>query len=134
MSNFCNECDPSLLFKNYRIVNTISERNTIPCEERVLGMIVTVIGSNTYKQYMLKGGDPCNNSNWQPYGNFETTIHVTVTSEPTERISDFFLNTTYPNSKEGFMVTYTFLNTTFMKIAGDNWVITNSIPINHDAQ
>lgn len=120
---------------NHVIVQSISERNTIPCENRVNGMIVTVIGTDlSYNQYMLKGGDPCVNTNWKPHGLTlkdvnETVGHETITDMPEQTITSLELNTRFPNAKEGFKVTYTKLNSTFMKIFSDVWVMSNNIQI-----
>lgn len=129
MSN-CDEINAS-----YKIVQTITERNTIPCEERINGMIVTVVGNDfSYKQYMLKGGDPCVNSNWKPHNlsieELNDVIgHKTITTEVTVPITSSELNTRFPKAKEGFQVTYTALNTTFMKIFDDSWLMSNNIQI-----
>ena len=129
MSN-CDEINAS-----YKIVQTITERNTIPCEERINGMIVTVVGNDfSYKQYMLKGGDPCVNSNWKPHSLSVEELndvigHKTITTEVTVPITISELNTRFPKAKEGFQVTYTALNTTFMKIFNDSWLMSNNIQI-----
>ena len=122
-------------FSDYRIVQTITERNTIPCEERSNGMVVTVIGNDfSYKQYMLKGGDPCVNSNWKPNTFSVEELndiigHKTVDAEVTTPVTSSELNTRFPKAKEGFQVTYTKLNTTFMKIFNDSWLMSNNIQI-----
>ena len=131
MSN-CNGIDS---LATYRVVQTIYERNTIPCEERLNGMIVTVVGNDlSYKQYMLKGGDPCVNSNWKPSNLSIEELsdiigHKTITTEVTVPITSSELNTRFPKAKEGFQVTYTALNTTFMKIFDDSWLMSNNIQI-----
>lgn len=126
MNNCCEN------IPTYRVVNTITERNSIPCIERLNGMLVTVIGSDSsYKEYMLRGGDPCVNSNWtERFGMSQVNLnigHVTIEDIITEVISDLYLNTRFPQSMEGFRVTFLDLKSTFMKISGDRWVLTNSI-------
>lgn len=130
-----NNCNKMNSLAAYRVVQTIYERNTIPCVERLNGMVVTVVGEDkSYLQYMLKGGDPCVNSNWKPY-NFsveelnEIIGHKTITTEVTAPITSSELNTRFPKAKEGFQVTYTTLNTTFMKIFNDSWLMSNNIQI-----
>lgn len=128
MDNSFN-CDGVIL--PYRVVQTLTERNSIPCTERINGMIVTVVGKDkSYKQYMLKGGDPCVNSNWKDLFDLETVLdsigHVTTYEEVKEYISDEYLNTRFPKAKEGFRVTFTELNTTFTKTHGEVWGITNN--------
>lgn len=68
-----------------------------------------------------------NGSN-SPYG------HVTIDLDSSTVIDNDFLNDKYPNAPEGFKVTVTPLNTTFMKISGDRWVMTNNIINNNGAQ
>lgn len=116
----------------YRVVQTIYERNTIPCSERLNGMLVTVVGSDSsYKQFMLQGGDPCVNSNWKPVLDLSAILsmvgHFTIEDDVNGEIEDIYLNTRFPKSLEGFRVTFLSLNTTFMKISGDRWVITNTV-------
>lgn len=119
----------------YRVVQTIYERNSLPCEERMNGMIVTVIGTDlSYKQYILKGGDPCVNTNWKDYNLDITDVkqaigHESVNTIPEETITSIYLNTRFPKAIEGFRVTYTTLNTTFMKIFGDSWIMAGNIKI-----
>ena len=128
----CNDCNEIDSLAAYRVVQTIYERNTIPCEERLNGMLVTVIGADkSYLQYMLQGGDPCVNSNWvlystgiDPLGN-----HKTIEEEATLPITSDYLNSRFPTAKEGFKVTVLNLNTTFMKVFGDRWVMTNNVLI-----
>ena len=131
----CNDCNEINSIAAYRVVQTVYERNTIPCNERLNGMVVTVVGAdNSYLQYMLQGGDPCVNSNWKPY-NFSVEElndmigHKTITTEVTTPITSSELNTRFPKAKEGFQVTYTTLNTTFMKIFDNSWVMSNNIQI-----
>lgn len=134
-SNCCHES-----VRHYRVVNSIFERNTIPCEERINGMLVTVTGlDNSYKQYILKGGDPCVNTNWKEFGlsypNIEKAVgHETIPSLESQYlpVTSSYLNSRYPESKEGFRVTVSNLNTTFMKVYGDVWVMTNNVPINYE--
>lgn len=98
-------------------------------------MIVTVIGEDfSYNQYMLKGGDPCVNSNWKPHNLSITEIsdslgHATVSDEVLTPVTSQELNFRYPKAKEGFRVTFTELNTTFMKIFNDKWLMSNNIEI-----
>lgn len=130
----CNCCGEKQIFP-YRIVQTIYERNSLPCEERVNGMIVTVIGNDlSYRQYILKGGDPCVNTNWKEYNLDITDVkqaigHESVNTIPEEVITSLYLNTRFPKAIEGFRVTYTLLNTTFMKIFGDSWIMSGNIKI-----
>lgn len=124
-----SDCSPNM--NPYRVVRTIAERNTIPCDERINGMRVTVVGGDsTYKEYMLKGGDPCVNSNWEEIPSASTisqmTGHSTV-EEDTATITDLYLNERFPDSLEGYRVTFLNLKSTFMKISADRWVITNNI-------
>jgi len=124
-----NCCDNEDKLAHYRVVNTIAERNLIPCAERVLGMIVTVVQDN-YKQYMLQGNDACNNNNWKPYNEIEQIkIHKTIDNAPSDLITSDYLNTQFPNTPEGFKVTYKSLNSSFMRIANGEWLITNYTPI-----
>ena len=132
----CNDCNDTP--HPYRVVQTIHERNTLPCVERVNGMIVTVVGQDlSYKQYILKGGDPCVNSNWVEYG-----LTVDAISELIGHFTDFstnlpdpvtstYLNNRFPRAVEGFRFTAVTLNTMFTKISSDTWVLTPVIPINH---
>lgn len=127
--NDCNEIDS---LAAYRIVQTIYERNTIPCVERLNGMLVTVVGANkSYSQYMLQGGDPCVNSNWVLYSTGIDPLgdHKTIEEEATLPITSNYLNSRFPTAKEGFKVTVLNLNTTFMKVFGDRWVMTNNVLI-----
>lgn len=127
-------------FPIYRIVQTQAERNSIPCDERMNGMIVTVVEGSTleqgrlirpYTRYMLQGGDACNNNNWKKLidqDSVEESVgHVTETVAQDPPLTNDYFNNKYPNSKEGFKVTITPLNTTFMKIKGNVWVLSNSI-------
>lgn len=128
MSNCCEE---NRIFP-YRVVQTMYERNTIPCEERVNGMIVTVVGADsTYNQYILKGGDPCVNSNWQIYHSSAMIAsmlgHFTLDEPLTLPITDDFLNARFPEAIEGFKATVPSLNTTFMKIFNNRWIMSNNI-------
>lgn len=128
----CNDCNEIDSLAAYRVVQTIYERNTIPCVERLNGMLVTVVGADkSYLQYMLQGGDPCVNSNWvlystgiDPLGN-----HKTIEEEVALPITSSYLNSRFPTAKEGFKVTVLNLNTTFMKVFGDRWVMTNNVLI-----
>ena len=43
----CNDCNEIDSLAAYRVVQTIYERNTIPCVERLNGMVVTVVGPDT---------------------------------------------------------------------------------------
>ena len=83
MNNCCPDGSP---LPTYRIVQTIYERNTIPCEERMNGLLVTVVGNTqTYRQYMLQGGDPCVNNNWVEILNLNQVNnklgHVTIETD-----------------------------------------------------
>ena len=128
----CNDCNEIDSLAAYRVVQTIYERNTIPCIERINGMIVTVVGNDlSYKQYMLQGGDPCVNSNWVLYSTGIDTLgnHKTIEVEIALPITSSYLNSRFPTVKEGFKVTVLNLNTTFMKVFGDRWVMTNNVLI-----
>ena len=128
----CNNCNEIDSLAAYRVVQTIYERNTIPCIERINGMIVTVVGNDlSYKQYMLQGSDPCVNSNWVLYSTGIDTLgnHKSIEEELNLPITSSYLNSRFPTAKEGFKVTVLNLNTTFMKVFGDRWVMTNNILI-----
>lgn len=128
----CNDCNEIDSLAAYRVVQTIYERNTIPCIERINGMIVTVVGSDlSYNQYMLQGGDPCVNSNWVLYSTGIDTLgnHQSIEEETNLPITSSYLNSRFPTAKEGFKVTVLNLNTTFMKVFGDRWVMTNNVLI-----
>lgn len=130
----CVECQDKRIFP-YRIVQTIYERNTIPCIERLNGMIVTVVGSdNSYKQYILKGGDPCVNENWKEYNlsaqNLQGYLgHETLLDPVSLPITDEYLNSRFPEALEGFRVTILSLNTTFMKIFNEKWLMSNNVEL-----
>jgi hypothetical protein len=129
-------CNEERIFP-YRVVQTLYERNTMPCPERLNGMIVTVVGNDKdYKQYMLKGGDPCVNANWVDYQSPETYAsffgHETLTEPITGPIEDSFLNARYPSAREGFRVSIPSLNATFMKIFNNAWVSTNNTELNDE--
>ena len=131
----------------YRVVQTLAERNAIPCSERMNGMIVTVVQASTtpdntgyvqpaYTQYMLKGGDPCVNSNWKKLSVDAQTLsssvgHVTEETLNSQVVDDTYLNNKYPTALEGFKVTVLPLNTTFMKVSNNRWAITNT-KLNND--
>lgn len=124
-----------VLLHAYRVTDTISERNRIPCNQRLRGMLVTVIGKDeSFKSYMLKGKDICSNDSWELFQGFkqENAIdHVTIQGIPSPYETKIVnLNQTYPDVKEGFRITYPDLETTFTKIAGNKWVTTNSFKIN----
>lgn len=133
MMNNCEECVRPT--PTYRVVQNISERNTIPCNERMNGMVVTVVGiDNSYKQYMLQGGDPCVNTNWKTINLNPIQLnsyigHITIYEETTDPVTNTYLSNRFPESLEGFRVTIVSLNTTFMRIQNDTWVITNNIQI-----
>lgn len=137
MSN-CDNCFEGGVIPAYRVTQTIYERNTIPCIERVNGMIVTVVGEdNSYKQYILKGGDPCVNENWKEYGLDKASLsifigHETVPDIPQGPITSSELNSKFPEALEGFRVTYTSLNTTFMKIFNNQWIMSGNILITNN--
>lgn len=132
----CN-CGPLPIFP-YRVVQNLKERNSLPCAERIRGMKVVVVqgvvGTETppYTEYMMQGNDPCNNDNWRKITVdnvvLENTVgHATEETLDEDPISDEYLNLKYPAVLEGFKVTILPLNTTFMKISQDRWVITNNI-------
>ena len=57
--------DDAIIKGGYRVVRTVKERNSIACCNRKLGMRVMVIGQDySYKDYILKGENPCSNDNW----------------------------------------------------------------------
>lgn len=135
MSN-CN-CNSTPIFP-YRIVQNLRERNSLPCSERIRGMKVLVVQGvlntvNTpYTEYMLQGADPCNNDNWVKVTVdnvvLENTVgHATEETLDESPITDEYLNLKYPAVIEGFKVTVLPLQTTFMKISKNRWVITNNI-------
>lgn len=147
--NNCNNSCSELLVAPYRVVQNIQERNTIPCVERKDGMIVTVVNDTIpYTQYILKGGDPCINSNWKNYTEYikETTketvresllelikeffsenYHETVIDNTLTNVTNEYLNTNYGEKLEGFRVHFTSLGTTFTKIKDNVWVMTNNL-------
>ena len=132
MSN-CEDCFPTMPLIAYRVVQTMAERNTIPCTERMNGLVVTVVEDN-FKQYMLQGGDPCVNVNWVEYMSEDyirrTVGHFTdTTTSPPVPITSAYLNSRFPESQEGFMVTFTALNTTFLRIAEDIWILIGNTKI-----
>lgn len=128
-------CDCKQPIYPFRVVNNRAERNTIPCDERTNGMIVTVVNEN-YIQYQLqtpKGGDICANINWKKVS-FDPNDLVQYLGTFVEdelpddnTISSLYLDTKYPNSLPGFRVMIVPLNTTFMKVQQGRWVITNDI-------
>lgn len=126
-----NNCYPDgSPLPTYRIVQSIYERNTIPCDERMNGLLVTIVGDNqTYKQYMLQGGDPCVNSNWVEILNLNEVKnrlgHVTIETDDQDVITPAYLNERFPGTLEGFSVTFTNRNSTFTKISADRWGIQN---------
>lgn len=137
----CN-CDQLPIFP-YRVVQTLSERNTIPCDERVNGMIVTVVQAGTvadesgfpppaFTQYMLKGGDICSNKSWKKVSIDSNALQTSIGHVTEEILADIpleneYFNNKYPNALEGFKITVLPLNTTFMKISNNRWVLTNNI-------
>ena len=127
MNNCCPDGSP---LPTYRIVQTIYERNTIPCEERMNGLFVTVVGNTqTYRQYMLQGGDPCVNNNWVEILNLNQVNnklgHVTIETDNEDVITPLYLNERFPGTLEGFSVTFTNRNSTFTKISANRWGIKN---------
>jgi len=58
--------DDAIIKGGYRVVRTVKERNAIDCCHRKLGMRVMVMGQDySYKEYILKGENPCSNDNWE---------------------------------------------------------------------
>lgn len=56
----------SVIKGGYRVVNTIQERDDINCCYRKLGMVVVVVGQDySFKEYTIRSGNPCTNSNWE---------------------------------------------------------------------
>lgn len=136
MSNYCNRCEELRIFP-YRVVQTIYERDTIPCPERLNGMIVTVVGKDlTYKQFMLEGGDPCSNDNWKPYHSIleigKLLGHVTLDDPMQVPVTNAALNNRFPEANEGFRVTVKSLNATFLKIYQDKWLMSNNVILDHE--
>ena len=135
MSN-CQDCIPQP-FPHYLAVETISERNSIPCDERKNGMLVSVksISGGNYVMYMLKGGDPCNNTNWKEYNSINELLNsygmAQVDTEVSENltITAQLLNENYPQAQAGFRVYYTKLNTYFTKLNNGDWVMSNNVNI-----
>ena len=135
----CSSPNP---FPIYRIVQNLTERNTIPCDERMRGMLVTVIQASAvpdesgfpppaFTQYMLQGVDICNNTSWVKYSVDNHTLstkvgHKTEEQLVAQEITNQYLNNKYPKVLEGFQVTITPLNSTFMKVSADRWVLTNN--------
>lgn len=126
MSNCCTTCLQPI--QPYRIVRTIKERNAIPCEERMDGMLVLVI-EDSYTRYVMKGGNNyCNNLNWKKDTISDEDLvlkigHVTEDVEVSEPIESEYLNNKYPTALEGFRVTVEPLNTTFQKVSRNRWSI-----------
>lgn len=57
--------DDTIIKGGYRVVRTVKERDSIDCCHRKLGMRVMVIGQDySYKDYVLKGENPCANDKW----------------------------------------------------------------------
>ena len=137
-----SDCNKTPIFP-YRVVQNYAERNSIPCTERIRGMIVTVITTSNvtdetgtipppFTQYMLQGMNICDNSSWVRYSVDNiilsmTVGHKTENEEVSQPISNSYLDNKYPKALEGFKVTIVPLNTTFMKISEGRWVITNNI-------
>lgn len=118
----CNCTDPVL---PYRVVQKRAEMRAIPCDERINGMIVTVIEED-YKQYMLKGGDRCNNNNWVENSIDLSVILNTMGHDILEYgncsdLTDSLLNEFYPDAKPGFRVTVEVCQVTYMKINDGRW-------------
>lgn len=136
MTDYCNRCEELRIFP-YRVVQTIYERDTIPCSERINGMIVTVVGEDlTYEQFMLKGGDPCVNENWKPYHSIlqigRLIGHVTLDEPMQTPVTNEALNNMFPGVDEGFRVTVRSLNTTFLKIYQDKWLMSNNVILDYE--
>ncbi len=118
----------------YKVVQNLSQMRSIPCDERIIGMTVVVVGSK-YKKYQLEGGDPCNNNNWKSLEfsveDIQKSIgHKTIVENlDSELITKEYLNNRFPTSMEGFMVTVISLNTTFLKIEGGSWRMLGSFKI-----
>ena len=80
---------------------------------------------------MLQGIDICNNTSWVKYSVDNDVLatkvgHRTEESLVSEEITNLYLNNKYPKAIEGFQVTITPLNSTFMKVSADRWVLTNN--------
>ena len=132
------DCNCEKLVQGFRVVQTISERNSIPCSERLNGMIVIVVEDN-YQAYKLtpkSNKDVCKNIGWVKNGlSYEDIInklgHYTELDYTGngDDITKLYLNTRYPKVLEGFRVFIEPLNITFEKIVDDNWKMYGSIKL-----
>ena len=132
------DCNCKNLVPAFRVVQTISERNGIPCDERLDGMVVVVVNDN-YQAYKLKPSkntDVCGNTGWvrdnlnyndirDKFGHYTETVYEGNYDD----ITALYLNTKYPDVMEGFRVFIEPLNTTFEKIKGTSWKIYSSIKL-----
>lgn len=169
MSNCNNSCS-ELLVAPYRVVQNIQERNTIPCYERVKGMIVIVINDTIpFTQYILKDGDPCLNTGWVNYSRFLIELtsleiekvvneivltslkraieehfrnnpiqvpipsgnHLTIDNSSVTNVTSQWLNENYGDKPEGYRIHFTNQKTTYTKIQGNRWVMTNNTDIRY---
>jgi len=122
--NCNNKCTEPIL--PYRVVQTRAEMRSIPCDERINGMIVTVIQEN-FKQYQVRGGDICNNNNWVDNTVDLTVIYNTMGHDVLETgdcedLTNEVLNTYYPEAKPGFRATVEACQVTYMKINDSRWL------------
>lgn len=118
----------------YLVLDSIYDMKTLPCDKRYKGMLVTVIGQDeSYRQFMLKGDDICNNSSWEELNIDISKIaekigHVSLENiDNSVNITDEYLNNLFPSALEGFKITVISLNTTFIKISKGRWILTNSL-------
>lgn len=108
----------------YRVVQTLNERNTIPCDERIDGMIVTVV-QDGYARYMLQGKDPCIN-NWVSLDSLLVKRIGGATVESLEDTTNTYLDRTFPEALEGFSLTVLRDNSSYRKTS-NGWALTSSI-------
>lgn len=123
--NCNNNCTDPIL--PYKVVQSKAEMRSIPCDDRINGMVVTVINEG-FKQYQLQGGDICNNNNWVKYGITMEDINSVMGHDILEvgdcaELTDETLNGFYPVAKPGFRVTTEACNATYMKINDNRWVV-----------
>lgn len=77
--------DDSVIKGGYHVVKNISERDSIDCCHRKLGMKVVVIGpDSSFKSYILKGENPCLNDNWEEVTNENTEVEVKLVEDYSE--------------------------------------------------
>ena len=133
------DCNCKNLVPAFRVVQTISERNGIPCDERLDGMVVIVVEDN-YQAYKLKpisNKDVCLNNSWVRdnlnYEDIRNKLgHYTENEYESngDDITTLYLNTRYPQVMEGFRVFIEPLNITFEKVEGEYWKFYGSTKLN----